>query len=125
MHRLTVRFTIALTTIGLLAVPAGAHAAGCEVLTSPGDRARCVAREQARDAAREEVRSQVRHAAPDAGATTNDGHTAAWTKALAQSDDFDASTVVEPRPIAAVIGLAWLGLVLRARWRARRRGARA
>lgn len=106
-----------------VAGPGTAVAAGCEVLTDPRDRAECVARESARDAARAEV---DRRAAGDgattiAGETPTAGRTAAWQQALDEADGVHPGDVLEPRPLAAIIGLAWFGLVLRHRLRASRR----
>lgn len=111
----------------LLALPGSAAAAGCEVLIDPRDRTECVARASARDAARAEVDRRVAGGGSMAVAVAEDaptaGRSAAWQQALDEADGVHPGDVLEPRPIAAIIGLAWFGLVMRHRLRARRRTA--
>ena len=113
MVRITVALLVALV---VLAVPGRALAGGCEVLQDVGDRAECVARAEAREAARAEVERAVGEPREPRAA-----HSAAWEQALEESEGIDATALLEPRPIAAVGGLAWFLLVLRARRRARAR----
>ena len=108
------------------------------MLRDPRERADCVAREQAREQARAQVQRQVDGAASsfdappsfDApatarGASSDDrNRTAAWQAAVDEASGVDAGAILEPRPIAALAGLAWFLLVVRVR-RRRRRGVSA
>ena len=108
-----------------LALPGPALAGGCEVLQDVRDRAECTARAEARDAARAEVARQVDGATPgrsgsdDSSGSDGQAHSAAWEQALEEADGVDPSALLEPRPIAAVGGLAWFLVVLRSRRRTR------
>lgn len=53
---------------------------------------------------------------------TDDGsdQTSAWERAVDEADGPHLDQVMEPRPLAAIIGTVWFALVLRSRWRARR-----
>lgn len=114
--------TFALCAMGW---PAGADAAGCEVLQGPRDRAECSARQAAREQARAEVARKV-EATPgtSTGAGADRSHSDAWDRALHDARGAHPADLVEPRPLAAVVGLAWFGLVARSRLRARRRHRR-
>lgn len=148
MHRLTVRFTIAAASFGLLLVPAAlllgpaflllgpapARAAGCEVLGDPRDRAECEARAVAREAARAEVERQVggggaapaRGAGADASsAASSSGRSADWQAAVDEAGAVDPGQLLEPRPLAALGGIVWFLLAVRSRRRARSRASRA
>ena len=140
MRRLTVRFTIAAATFGLVVMPAlaglmlapaSAWAGGGEVLGEPRDRAECAARAAAREAARDEVVRQLGggEAAGTSGRTAvSDGdpsRSADWQAAMQEADGVDLGELLEPRPLAAVGGLAWFLFVVRSRRRARARARRA
>jgi hypothetical protein len=114
MRRITVGLAAFSAALVLLALPAGATAGGCEVLREPGDRAECLARAKARDVARAEVQREVDGAT---ASSSSGAHSAAWTKAIEEADGVDVSEVVEPRLLAAIGGLAWFFLALRARRR--------
>lgn len=120
MLRLACLVVLVLAPVAAWTAPA-ALAAGCEVLVDPAERADCVARQQARVAARAQVRSEVQdRPVPDGE------RSAAWQRALAEADGVHARDVLEPRPIAAIGGLAWFALALRARRRrATRRSGRS
>jgi hypothetical protein len=100
----------------LLLAPGSAFAAGCDVLGDPRDRAECEAREVAREQARAEVERRIDGGTSPAGA----GRSAAWQEALDESEAFDPTALLEPRPLAAVLGLVWFGLAMRSRRRRRR-----
>lgn len=115
MLRITVTSLVALFVFVL---PGEALAGGCEVLRNARDRAECMARAEAREAARAEVARQMDAARPaGAGGEPRAGRSAAWEQALDESDGIDAGALLEPRPIAAVGGLVWFLLVVRARRR--------
>lgn len=116
MMRVAVCLVALVALLGALAVPGVALAAGCEVLADRADRAECVARAQARAAAQAEVERRV-----DGPPADDEPRSAAWQQALDESTGFDADALLEPRVLAAVGGLAWFALVVRARLRARRR----
>jgi hypothetical protein len=123
MVRVTIRMvalTLALCAVGL---PATAHAGGCEVLGDPRDRAECQARAVARETARDEVERQLESRSGTAASSdaTSSTRSADWRAAMDEADDFDAGALLELRPLAAIGGLAWFALVLRARRRARAR----
>jgi hypothetical protein len=107
----------------LLLAPSTAGAAGCDVLGDPRDRAECEARESAREQARAEVERRMDDAASPAGTSVDDatpagaGRSAAWQQALEESEEFDPTALLEPRPLAAVLGLVWFGLAFRRRHR--------
>lgn len=102
----------------LLLLPAGADAAGCEVLRDPADRAACAAREQARTAARAEVQRRVATNV-DAREAPAPGRSAAWERAVEESERVDPRELLDLRLLAAVGGLAWFALAVRARRRPR------
>lgn len=122
-----------LTLCACLLAPASAFAGGCETLDAPADRASCVAKQQAREAARAEVQRQVSERAPsrdDVGGAASSGSraassgsSAAWRSAMHEADGVHLDTLLGIRALAAVLGLAWFALVVRARWRRRRRSA--
>lgn len=101
--------------------PGDAMAAGCEVLGDPRERAECVARQEAREAARAEVQRQADDSSGGLAEATTQPRSAAWQAAIEDAEGVDAGVLLEPRPIAAIVGLAWFALVARSRWRARRR----
>lgn len=113
--------TIAATLIATLGVPGVASAAGCEVLGDPAARADCVTRERAREAARAEVRQRTGGGAEGLAAAPATGRSAAWQRALEESQGIDARDLLEARLLAAVGGLAWFAWAVRSRWRGRRR----
>lgn len=112
MAALTV--VIAMTTF-----PGVATAGGCEVLHDTGDRVSCEARAEARSSARAEVERAVADEGPAARASGP--QSAAWQDAIDESRGVHLDALLAPRPLAAVIGLAWFGLLVRSRWRARTR----
>lgn len=105
----------------LLSLPGAARAAGCEVLAIPADRAECVARAQAREAARAEVRQRADGGADGLAAAPVSGRSAAWQRAVEESQGVDAHELLDARLLAAVGGLAWFAWAVRSRRRARRR----
>lgn len=125
MHGLTVRFTVAIATFGVLLAPSGAQAAGCEVMHDPRERAECAARAQAREAARAEVRRELGAATPGQRGAAAPARTPAWQAAVEEAQRVDASEVLEPRPVAAIVGLVWFAVAVRLRLRRRRRNASA
>jgi hypothetical protein len=118
MNRITASSIGLVLALGV-AVPAVAQAGGCEVLQDLRDRAECVARQEARQAARAEVERQLDAARP--AREPRERQSAAWEGALDEADAFDPGALLEPRPLAAVGGLAWFLLALRARRRTRER----
>lgn len=107
--------TIALCAMG--GSVATAHAKGCEVLDAAGERAECVVRERAREQARAEVDRRVGAVAGAANVNRSER----WSDALDEAAGVHPGDVLEPRPIATVVGLLWLALVARSRWRGRSR----
>lgn len=59
--------------------------------------------------------------ARDGAGDDDAGRTTAWQRALDDANGSHVDEVVEPRPLAAIIGTIWFALALRSRWRARRR----
>ncbi len=129
MRRLTVRFATAAAAFGLLLVPVGfllapatAHAAGCEVLGDPRDRAECEARAVAREEARNEVERQMRGGEPASSNATSSSRSADWQAAVDEANGVDPGALLEPRPLAAIGGTLWFLLAVRSRRRARSGG---
>ncbi len=101
-------------------LPVSAMAGGCEVLRDARDRAECVARQSAREEARAEVERQL-----GSRGGGEAGRTAAWQDAVDEANGIDLGALLEPRPIAAVGGLAWFAYLVRSRRRARSRARRS
>jgi hypothetical protein len=118
-------FVVALA--GAVVLPAPARAAaeptGCAVLGDVRDRAECEARAAAREEARAEVDRQLGERGDEGSGATVGAATrsADWQAAVDEANAFDASAILEPRPVAAVVGLTWFFLAVRARRRARAR----
>ncbi len=123
MVRVTIRMAALTIALGVIVLPATAQAAGCEVLTDPRDRVECETRAAAREAARDEVDRQLgsRTGAAASSNATDSSRSADWRAAMEEADGFDAGALLEPRPLAAVGGIAWFVLAVRARRRARAR----
>ena len=109
------------TIIGLVAavfaaLPAPATAAGCEVIRDARERADCVAKAQARAAAQAEVERRTDDAAGDVGS----GRSAAWQRAIDESEGIHLDELLDVRLLAAIGGLAWFWFT----WRHQRRRRR-
>ncbi|MBC7461268.1 MAG: hypothetical protein H7287_07890 [Thermoleophilia bacterium] len=73
-------------------------------------------RERATQAATERARAEGRIQLKAARST-------AWQRAVDQAKQPDLGKPVQPRPLALIIGLGWLFLAARRRWRVRRRAS--
>jgi len=127
---------------GALGAATATAATGCAGLDEVRAQAECSARERARSEARAEVQRRVADdtsaaeargagdGASGVGAGTEAGSSSparpkAWREALAAADGPHLDTVLEPRPIATIVGALWFGLVFRARVRTRARARRS
>ncbi|MCW2961905.1 MAG: hypothetical protein JWM25_828 [Thermoleophilia bacterium] len=113
---------VALTFVLLAAGPATAGAAAdCTILDEPQARAECSARATAREAARAEVASRTADDSPPAAGSSSKR----WNDAMEEAKGVDLGDVIDPRPLAALVGGTWFFLVARSRWKSRRRTRRA
>lgn len=119
----TIRMVALTTLLTLLVAPAvsAAAASGCSVLEGARDRVECEARAAAREEARAEVERRIGDGAP--GTSGQDDRSSDWQAAVEEANGFDAGAVLEPRPLAALGGLAWFVVALRMRRRRSRAGA--
>ncbi|MCW2973790.1 MAG: hypothetical protein JWN72_2063 [Thermoleophilia bacterium] len=118
-RKLTAVFCMAtLAVLGSCATVAVAVAAGATDLPSPPgipappttESVRDRAAQAAEDRARAEGRSRV-----EAARSTT------WQRAVDEAKQPDFGKLLAPRPLALVVGLAWLLLATRHKWRTRRR----